>query len=218
MNSVIRESAVQAGLSYERFALGLVIDLIAIAVLAYAVYFRRHHRRDLLMAFVCFNVALFAVVTVLATGNATTGLALGLGLLGALSIIRLRSQELSFTEVAYFFSSLALAIVNGVGIGNRPYAALLSVVVVATMYVMDHLEPHRNVQRMALVLDQVYADETALRAEVERRLGVEVIAVTLSQIDYVRDVTQLEAQYVPRLNSVPAEPPGFEPEREDALA
>lgn len=64
----------------------------------------------------------------------------------------------------------------------------------------------------------IYADETALRAEVERRLGVEVIAVTLSQIDYVRDVTQLEAQYVPRLNSVPAEPPGFEPEREDALA
>ena len=34
-------------------------------LLAYVVYFRRHRRRDLLMAYVCFNVALFAVVTAL---------------------------------------------------------------------------------------------------------------------------------------------------------
>lgn len=208
------ESVVQAGLSYQRLGLGLAVDLVAITVLAYLVYFRRHHRRELLMAFVCFNVALFAVVTVLATGNATTGLALGLGLLGALSIIRLRSRELSFTDVAYFFSSLALAIVNGVGIGNRPYAALLSAIVVGTMYVMDHLEPHRNVQRMELVLDQVYANETALRAEVERRLGVDVVAATVNQVDYVRDVTQLEVQYVSRSSPV-GDAPVREPEGEE---
>src|SRR6185436_13175994 len=83
-----------------RFWYGLGIDLVAIVVLAYTVYFRRHRRRDLLMAYVCFNVALFAVVTALtsvpASANGSTGLALGLGLLGALSIIRLRSEELSF--------------------------------------------------------------------------------------------------------------------------
>lgn len=210
------ETVVQAGLSYERFGLGLLIDLIAIGVLAYGVYFRRHHRRDLLMAFVCFNVALFAVVTVLASGSPTTGLALGLGLLGALSIIRLRSEELSYTEVAYFFSALALAIVNGVGIGNRPYAALLSVVVVATMYVMDHLEPHRKAERVALILDDVYPSETALRAEVERRLGVAVIAVTVGEIDYVRDVTRLEAQFVPRSAGPTPEPLSLEPVQEEA--
>lgn len=213
MDLVPGETVVQAGLSYERFGLGLLIDLIAIGVLAYAVYFRRHHRRDLLMAFVCFNVALFAVVTVLANGSATTGLALGLGLLGALSIIRLRSEELSYTEVAYFFSALALAIVNGVGIGNRPYAALLSLVVVGTMYVMDHLEPHRKAERVALVLDEVYTDERALRAEVERRLGVAVIAVTVSEVDYVRDVMRLEAQYVPRSSDPTSELPALEPAR-----
>lgn len=212
------ESVVQTGVSYEAVGLGLGIDLIAIAVLAYAVYFRRHRRRDLLMAFVCFNVALFAVMTVLASGSGATALALGLGLLGALSIIRLRSEELGFVEVAYFFSALALAIVNGVGNGRPLYAALLSVVVVGTMYVMDHLEPHRNVGRMALVLDQVYADEAAMRAEVERRLGVAVIAVTVNRIDYVRDVTRLEVQYVPRPRRSPPEVPVLQPEQEEVLS
>src|SRR4051812_47579184 len=118
--------AAQITFTDDRFWAGVGIDLVAIAVLAYVVYFRRHRRRDLLMAYVCFNVALFAVVTALtsvpAAGNGSAGLALGLGLLGALSIIRLRSEELSFSEVAYFFSSLALAVANGVGLGQTAHS------------------------------------------------------------------------------------------------
>ena len=185
-----------------RFWAGLTIDLVAIVLLAYAVYFRRHRRRDLLLAYVCFNVALFVVVTALtsvpSSGNGSAGLALGLGLLGALSIIRLRSEELSFAEVAYFFSSLALAVANGIGLGNTAHSAVLSAVVVGTMYAMDHLEPHRKMERMAVELDEVYTDDVSLRAELERRIGTEVVAVSIKQIDYVRDTMRLGVDYRPR--------------------
>jgi hypothetical protein len=185
----------------------LAFDLTAILLLAYAIYYRRHRRRDLLMAFVCFNVALFAVVKVLSSGSGTTSLALGLGLMGALSIIRLRSQELSYVEVAYFFSALALALVNGIAAAGLVYAATLNAGVLAAMFTMDHLGPQRRVQRLSLVLDDVYADEPALRAEIERRLGAEVVGVSIEEIDYVRDVTRLEAQIVPgSAPVVPAEP------------
>jgi hypothetical protein len=190
----------QITFSDERFWSGLGIDLVAILFLAYVVYFRRHRRRDLLMAFVCFNVALFAVVTALtsvpASGNNTSaGLALGLGLLGALSIIRLRSQQLSFAEVAYFFSALALALVNGIGLGKPAHSAVMSGVVVATMFVMDHLEPHRKLEQMGMELDEVYSDDVALRAEIERRIGTEVVAVAIEHIDYVRETMLLGVTY-----------------------
>ena len=71
----------QITISDDRFWAGLGIDLVAIGVLAFVVYFRRHRRRDLLMAYVCFNVALFAVVTALTSvlpRERITGLALGL--------------------------------------------------------------------------------------------------------------------------------------------
>jgi hypothetical protein len=185
-----------------RFWEGLGIDLVAIAILAYLVYFRRHRRRDLMMAYVCFNVALFAVVTALssasASGNASTGLALGLGLLGALSIVRLRSEELSFAEVAYFFSSLALAVANGVGLGNPAHSAVLSMAVVGAMYTMDHLEPHHNLEHMGVELDEVYSDDISLRAELERRIGTEVIAVSTKHVDYVRETMLLGVDYRPR--------------------
>jgi hypothetical protein len=194
--------AAQLSFSDDRFLVGLTIDLVAIVVLAYAVYFRRHRRRDLLMAYVCFNVALFVVVTALtsvpASGNGSTGLALGLGLLGALSIIRLRSEELSFAEVAYFFSSLALAVANGVGLGQPEHSAVVSAVVVLVMYAMDHLEPHRKLERMTIELDEVYSDDVSLRAELERRIGSEVVSVSIKGIDYVRETMQLGVDYRPR--------------------
>jgi uncharacterized membrane protein YhiD involved in acid resistance len=193
-------TAAQITFSDDRFWSGLGIDLVAILFLAYVVYFRRHRRRDLMMAFVCFNVALFAVVTALTSvpasgNNASAGLALGLGLLGALSIIRLRSQQLSFAEVAYFFSSLALALVNGIGLAKPAHSAVMSAVVVATMFVMDHLEPHRKLERMGMELDEVYSDDIALRAEIERRIGTEVVAVSIEHIDYVRETMLLGVTY-----------------------
>jgi uncharacterized membrane protein YhiD involved in acid resistance len=194
--------AAQITFSDGTFWEGLGIDLVAVVFLAYVVYFRRHRRRDLMMAYVCFNVALFAVVTALtslpAAGNTSAGLALGLGLLGALSIIRLRSEELSFAEVAYFFSALALAIANGVGLGKPAHCAVLSAVVVVVMYAMDHVEPHRKMERMTVDLDEIYSDDVSLRAELERRLGTEVVSVSIKQIDYVRETMRLGVDYLPR--------------------
>ena len=90
---------------------GLASDLAAIVLLAYGVYFRRYHRRDLLLAYVALNVGVLAV-TVLLTG-AQAGIGLGLGLFGILSIIRLRSDQITQEEVAYYFVALALGLVNG---------------------------------------------------------------------------------------------------------
>ena len=89
----------------------IAIDLVAIALLTFAAYFPRHHRRDLVVAFLGVNVGVLAVSMVL--GSRAIGVpgrsgfqgdraGLGLGLFGVLSIIRLRSTEISQPEVAYY--------------------------------------------------------------------------------------------------------------------
>ena len=185
-------------ISTETFVAHLAIDLVAIGVLLYAIYYRRHRRRDLLMACISFNVALFLVVSVLAHGPSEVGLAAGIGLFGAVSLIRLRSEELSYIEVAYFFSALALALINGFGLDNELTSVLLSGILLVTVYAVDRVEPARDVRRIRLVLDAVYDDETLLRAELERRLGADIVEISVREIDFVRETTQLEARYSPR--------------------
>ena len=88
-----------------------LVDLVAVTVLAFGLYFPRHRRRDLVVAYLGVNVGVLAVAATLATSSVGAGL--GLGLFGVLSIIRLRSTELSQTEVAYYFAALALGLLGG---------------------------------------------------------------------------------------------------------
>ena len=194
-------------ISTETFAAHLAIDIVAIGVLLYAVYYRRHRRRDLLMACISFNVALFLVVTVLAHGPSEVGLAAGIGLFGAVSLIRLRSEELSYIEVAYFFSALALALINGFGLDNELSSVALNVILLVTVYAVDRVDPGHNVRRIRLVLDAVFDDEAILRAELERRLSADILELSVREIDFVRETTQVEARYSPRTAPPPAEVP-----------
>ena len=68
-------------------------DLAALALLVGALYLPRHGRRDLTAAYIGVNIGVLAVTLLLST--ASVGAGLGLGLFGVLSIIRLRSTEIS---------------------------------------------------------------------------------------------------------------------------
>ena len=52
---------------YADYAIDLGIDLLAIFLLAYMLYFRRHRRADMLLAYVTLNIGIFVAVSLLST-------------------------------------------------------------------------------------------------------------------------------------------------------
>ena len=119
----------------------LSIDLVAVSLLVFAFYFRRHRRRDLVASYLGVNVGILAVATSLNTSASGAGVRLGLGLFGVLSIIRLRSTELDQTEVAYYFSSLALGLLGTVSTGPIWYGIGLMALILVAMFIGDHPAP-----------------------------------------------------------------------------
>src|SRR5215213_6235662 len=110
-------------------------DIVSIAVLAYAVYYRRYFRRDLVLAYVALNVGVLAVTMLLTNSSASAGL--GLGLFGILSIIRLRSDSIPQEEVAYYFIPLAMGLLAGLDPQPLWLSPALSVLLVLVMYLVD---------------------------------------------------------------------------------
>jgi hypothetical protein len=102
---------------YADYAIDLVVDISAIFLLAYVLYFRRRRRADLLLAYVTLNIGIFVTVSLLTT--AKVDIALGFGLFAILSIIRLRSSAVTQQEVAYYFVALVLGLVNGLDLDDR---------------------------------------------------------------------------------------------------
>jgi hypothetical protein len=178
---------------YIEYGIDLGIDLVAIFLLAYALYYRRHRRADLLLAYVTLNIGIFVAMSLLSTVR--VDLALGFGLFAILSIIRLRSSTVTQQEVAYYFVALVAGLVNGLSLDDRVLAVGINVLLVATMLVVDSRLLRARAQRLEVTLDVVHHDDDALIADLERRLGGRVMHHVVDQIDYVRDVMIVDVRF-----------------------
>lgn len=176
------------------------LDLVAISVLAFGLYFPRHRRKDLLVAFLGVNIGVFAVANALASSEASAGL--GLGLFGVLSIIRLRSTELDQHEVAYYFASLSLGLLGAFAVDPAWLTPVSMVAILAVVLVADHPRLFAAYRRQHIVLDRAFTNESALIAHLEAELNAVVHHVTVRKLDLVQDTTSVEVRY--QLNPTPA--------------
>ncbi len=175
-------------------ALALIaIDLVAIGLLTFALYFRRHRRRDLVVAYLVVNVGVLAVTAVLA--SSAVGAGLGLGLFGVLSIIRLRSSEIAQHEVAYYFAALALGLIAGMSTTVNVVSLGLMALVLAGVFVGDMPGLLRRYRQQVVVVDRAIPDEPELVAHLESLLGARVHGVTVQRLDLVNDTTLVDVRY-----------------------
>ncbi|BDZ47154.1 DUF4956 domain-containing protein [Naasia aerilata] len=180
------------------------LDIAAILILTFGLYFPRHRRRDLVPAYLCVNIGVLAVVEVLSSAEGVA-LGLGLGLMGVLSIIRLRSYEISQHEVAYFFAALALGLLAGMNDTTDLLPVGLMALVLVALFVGDHPRLFRRYREQVVVLDRAIIDERELVKELEHLLVARVHSVQVRQVDLVNDTTAVEVRYqLPRSSATDA--------------
>ncbi|GIM95779.1 DUF4956 domain-containing protein [Paractinoplanes toevensis] len=169
------------------------IDLVAVTILVFGLYFPRHRRRDLVVAYLGVNVGVLSVTGALS--ESSVGAGLGLGLFGVLSIIRLRSTEVDQREVAYYFSALALGILGPLNAGPFWLTPALMALILSVMYLGDHPRLFRSYRRQTLVLDSAITDHLALIAQLEGILGARVHSAVVERVDLVNETTIVDVRY-----------------------
>jgi hypothetical protein len=179
--------------TYTDYAIDFGIDLTAVFLLAYVLYFRRHRRADLLLAYSALNIGIFVTVSLLSTTR--VDIALGFGLFAILSIIRLRSSAVTQQEVAYYFVALVVGLVNGLDLDDRLLILSINALLLVTMLVVDSRPLRERARRLDVTLDTVHADDAALVLDLERRLGGLVLRHEVTDIDYVRDTMAVDVRY-----------------------
>ena len=178
----------------------LLIDVVAILILTFGLYWPRHRRKNMVVAYLTANIGVAAVASVLASSSINAGL--GLGLFGILSIIRLRSDELDHTDIAYYFGALALGLFAGLGGSLTWTTPLMTVAILAALYLGDHPELFSQYRNQVVNLDSAYTDETSLVMRLETLLNAKVHRINVRKVDLVNDTTSVEVRYeLPRANT-----------------
>jgi len=173
-------------------------------------YFKKSKRRDFYFTFVIISLAIFFLVYLMMgmdRGKATMGV--GLGLFGIFSIMRYRTDSMPVREMTYLFVVVCLAVVhamsdqigvddNGKMVGT-PLVELLTIDVI-TIAVITLFERFLRVEASKLVqYDRIELIKPERReeliADLKERLGLNVIAVRVGAVDFLRDMAVLRVYY-----------------------
>lgn len=179
--------------------LALGVDMPLIIALVFGIYYPRHRRQDLVVAFLVVNLGVFALALVL--GSMSVGAGFGIGLFGVLSIIRLRASELDQIDVAYYFAALVTGLVSALVTLQTPEIGLLGLLVVLVLAFADNPRFVRRNRHVQLKLDRAYCDPEERREAIALRLNADITSVKILQIDEVQDCTQVAVTYRPHVRA-----------------
>lgn len=173
------------------------IDIVAVLLLIYGMFYRRHHDKELVTTAVIFNFSAFAVLIVLS--SVEFGVAAGFGLFAILALFRLRSEQFDKVEISYFFASVAIALVCSVQGTTLPFVIAVVVFLLLGAYILDHPRVLHSIDGVKITLDKIdhhaLSDVAATRADLGKRLGVEVIYYEIKSFDYVNETARINVFY-----------------------
>ena len=173
------------------------IDSMAMVLLVFGMYYRRYRDKELVTAAAMFNIFVFGVLTVLS--SVQFSVSAGFGLFAILALFTLRSEPISKIEITYFFGSVALAVICSVHGTTITLVASIAALVLLGAFIIDHPSILRSVDGIKITLDKIeehsLSDPPAMRADLGKRLGVEVISYQIVSLDYVNDMARINVFY-----------------------
>ncbi len=181
-----------------RFAICILVNWIIIDRL----YYTKSRRRDFYFTFMLIAIAIFFLVFfmifVLDEMKGKTGIGIGIGLFGIFSIMRYRTDSMPVREMTYLFVLISLSVVNALAVNVTLTELLITnILIILAVWLCEarlKVEPAKLVQydRIELIKPERY-DE--LKADLQQRIGVNVLRVEVGGVDMLRDTALLKVYY-----------------------
>lgn len=173
-----------APLSLPTLTINLLLTILLGSLLAwfYTHYGRSFSNRSKLAQI----LPIIAVTTALIIGVVKSSLALSLGLVGALSIVRFRTAIKEPEELAYLF--IAIAIGLGMGADHRLATIVAFLIIVGFLFIRTLSKP--KPEKNNLYLNVQTDNQEAGFSQINEVLGRHVTAANLRRLDHVNDTLQ----------------------------
>ncbi len=183
-------------IDYVDFIRDLIIDLIALYIFAFLIYYRRHGNREMAITLGLFNLFLFTIVITMTMTE--FNLAAGFALFAMLSIISLRSVNIAKTEVGYLFGAITLGLVNGISFQDYALLALCNLTILIGAWLLDGkwlLKPTLSVELTLDGIDtQDLKDHSSMAARIQEMHGLEVQHISILKYNPMKSTARLDVQ------------------------
>ena len=200
---------IQAFFSAENFCLSsnlfnlcmsFLLNTLAVWTIVHFFYYPKGHRRDYYFTFMLLSVSIFMLIYLLLQNASDMGIGAALGLFAIFGIIRYRTESVPIREMTYLFFLVALSVLNGkTGELNFMSRIIVNLIFVGIVWVCEnYLSAYKEgckfvrYDNIDLITPERY-DE--LKADLEKRLGIDVTRVEVGAVDFLTDMTMLRVFY-----------------------
>jgi hypothetical protein len=175
----------------------LIVDVSALFILIYGIFYRRYRDRELMAAAALSNISVFSVLLILS--SVEFSIAAGFGLFAILALFTFRSEQMDVVQISYFFGCIAISVICSMQ-GTDFKTVLLSITLLLTFsYILDHPAILPKVNGMRITLDyinkQELADHTLMCKNLSERVGVTVLSCSVKTVDYINEMVVINVNY-----------------------
>lgn len=174
----------------------LAINLAAIYVFAFVIYFRRYGNREMAVTMGLLNLFLCTIVITMTMTE--FNLSAGFALFALLSMISLRSVNLAKVDVGYLLGAITLGLVNGLSISDYLMLFLCNSMILVGAWILDSKWLLRPTVEMELTLDEVTAadlkDHTRLKEQVQVLYELPVVHLRIDKFNVKKGTARINAQ------------------------
>lgn len=186
--------------SFWELIIRLMINVVTVGIIVHAFYYPKAKRRDYYFTFTLIGVSIFMLIFLM--GGVKLKIGFALGLFAIFGIIKYRTEQVPIREMTYLFVIIAVAAINGLATKISYFELIAAnLVFIVTLAICENTVWMKHVATKLIVYDNVKLlrpeMEDELKADLEKRLGLNIIRIEVGNVDFLKDSVMIKIYYEP---------------------
>ena len=175
------------------------IDFLFLFIIVRVIYYRMKDEKDYVFTFFMFNILTFFICYLLRKVPMEMGFALGL--FAVFGILRYRTEAIPIRQMTYLFIVIGLSMINSLANKSISWFEILLAngIITIITYLIDRvwfstIELTKTIlyEKIELIKPE---NEQELIEDLKQRTGLQIVAVKIDKVDFLRDTAQIKIYY-----------------------
>lgn len=180
----------------ENFFFSLGINLVAVLIIIFFLYYPNYKKLDTIFTFLIFNIVIFLLTFVLNKVRISMGAAFGL--FAVFSMLRYRTEGIDPKDMTYLFIFIALGLISGIQLDLEVLAIIAAIIVVAAFMLDSRLLMKRESCQL-VQYERIDFIKPMLRNELledlKMKTGLNIHRISILKLDYLNDSALIRVYY-----------------------
>ena len=175
------------------------IDLLFLFIIVRVIYYRIKDEKDYVFTFFMFNILTFFICFLLRKVPMEMGFALGL--FAVFGILRYRTEAIPIRQMTYLFIVIGLSMINSLANKSISWLEILLAngIITIITYLIDRVWFSTKEQTKTILYEKIELikpeNEQELIEDLKQRTGLQIVAVKVDKVDFLRDTAQIKIYY-----------------------